>query len=363
MLGNKSVTININNKSVVRIVVIILLTLLTLAFLSKISGALKLIFISAFLALALNPAVSWITDHLPSKSRVRATAVAYIAVMSILIGILALVVPPFVNQSVDLIDEIPVTVEDIHNQDTAIVRFIERHNLTEEYTKVVEDVKGNVEGLTGRAVSTASAIGGGVVALITVLVMTFMMLVEGPRWIQRFVSLQPKSKVDKRVDVLRDMYRMVTGYVSGQLVIALMAAIFAFFALVIASTIFNVTINAIALASIVGVIGLIPLIGNTISAIIVVIFCLFISWPLALVMGIFFLIYQQIENATFQPYIQAKYNELTPLTVFIAAIIGVSVAGFLGALVAIPLVGCIRIYIKAYYGHKLEPKNKEKVAV
>jgi len=80
---------------------------------------------------------------------------------------------------------------------------------------------------------------------------------------------------------------------------------------------------------------------------------LFVSGPLAIFMAIFFLLYQQIENATLQPIIQSKYNELTPLTVFIAALFGVSVAGFIGALIAIPIAGCFRIYLLEYHGHRL----------
>lgn len=357
------ITVTFTNKTVVRVVLFVAVALLFLGFLGRISAALRLILISGFLTLALNPAVSWITKHLPSKSRVRATAVAYVTVISLLIGFLIIVIPPFVSQMVHLVNEIPLSVEDIQNQDTPLVHFIERYDLTEEYTKAVSNVKDNAQDLSGTAISTATTIGSGLVAGITVLVMTFMMLIEGPYWIQRFVAMQPKDKVDKHIAVLKDMYRMITGYVNGQLFIAAIAAIFAFFALVISSTILHVSINPIALASIVGLIGLIPMIGNTIAAVIVVLFCLFVSLPLAIIMGIFFLVYQQVENATLQPYIQAKYNELTPLTVFIAAIVGVSVAGFLGALVAIPLAGCLRIYIKAYYGHHLEPKNSRKIVL
>jgi predicted PurR-regulated permease PerM len=180
-----------------------------------------------------------------------------------------------------------------------------------------------------------------------------MMLVEGPAWLERFWELQPASKLKKRRHVAKRMYEMVTGYVNGQLLIATIAALFALVALLIASTIFNAPINPIALALIVGLVGLIPMIGNTLAAIIVVIVCLFVSLPLAITMAIFFLVYQQIENATLQPYIQARYNELTPLIVFIAAIIGVSVAGFLGALVAIPIAGCLRVYLTEYHSEKL----------
>jgi predicted PurR-regulated permease PerM len=359
----KTINVSFSNRTVIRVVFFVILALLVIGFFSRISSAIRLIIASGFLAIALNPAVSWITRHLPSKSRVRATAVAYLFVVGVLIGFFVLVVPPFVTQVVDLFRDIPTSVQDIENQDTPIVRFLENNNLTDEYTQVISDVKDNFENIAGRAVTTATVVGSGIASFIAVLIMTFMMLIEGPAWLQKFVAMQPRSKVDKRLKVLKDMYRLVTGYVNGQLVIGFIAAVFAFFALAISSTILSVSINPIALACIVGLIGLIPMFGNILAACIVVLFCLFVSLPLAVIMAVYFLIYQQVENATFQPYIQSKYNELTPLTVFIAAIIGVSVAGFLGALIAIPVVGCIRIYLKAYYGDKLAPKNTKTIAV
>lgn len=357
-----TVTVTFTNRTIVRIVLFVAIGLLLLNVIASIAYALQLIFIAFFLALAFNPAVSWIARHLKSKSRTLATATAYLIVLLFLAGFLGLVVPPFINQTVDVVQEIPTSVEDIENQDTPLVRFIREYNLTEQYTEVVSDIKDNLEGFTSKIFSTLTAVGSGVVAVITVLVMTFMMLVEGPRWIKKYVEIQPKHKLDKRMRVLKKMYRMVTGYVNGQLFIATLAAVFAMIALLIASTALDVKINAVALASIVGLIGLIPMIGNTIAAVIVVLLCLFVSLPLAIIMAIFFLVYQQIENATLQPYIQSKYNELTPLTVFVAALLGVSVAGFLGALVAIPVAGCIRIYLIEYYGHKLAPQSADKTS-
>jgi predicted PurR-regulated permease PerM len=119
-------------------------------------------------------------------------------------------------------------------------------------------------------------------------------------------------------------------------------------ALVIGSTLANVTINPVALAGIVFVFGLIPLIGNTLAAALVIVFCLFASSGLAVGMAIYFLLYQQIENATLQPYIQARSNNLTPLIVFISALIGAQLGGLLGALAAIPLAGCIRVLLDEY---------------
>lgn len=350
-----NISVTFTNKTVFRVLFFVILAFVLVGVFSKIETALKLIMISVFLTLALNPIVSRIRNYLPSKSRVRATAVAYLAVVSLIITFIAVVSPPLIRQSIDFADQIPLTVEDIQNKNTPIVRFIQEHNMTTIYANSISDIKDKVGNVSSRAVTLATAVGGGLISIITVLVMTFMMLIEGPRWLDYYYDIIPKSKLKKQKSMFRSMYRMVTGYVLGQFVVALIAATFAFFALVIASTILGVNINPIAMASIVGLLGLIPMIGNIMAATIVVIFCLFASMPLAIIMTIYFVLYQQIENATLQPYIQAKYNELTPLTVFIAAIIGVSIAGFLGALVAIPVAGCIKIYIKSNFANKLAP--------
>ena len=193
--------------------------------------------------------------------------------------------------------------------------------------------------------STASRVGGTLVSLIAVLVMTFMMLVEGPSIVSRALAfVEPKERKRKK-ELLRKMYGVITAYVNGQLLIAAIAAMFAMVTLLIVTSIVDASVNVIALTGIVFIFGLIPLIGNILAASLVVLFCLFASTSLAVIMAIFFIVYQQVENATLQPYIQAKSNQLTPLTVFIAAIIGGGFGGLLGALAAIPAAGCLKVWL------------------
>lgn len=354
---DQTINVSITTKTIAKSVVIIAALFVLYKFLGYISATLQLIAIAAFLAMALNPAVSWFTKHIPGKSRVGATAVSYVIVLSIIFGVLLLVVPPLVQQGYDVANDIPTNVQDFENPNTPMVSFISRHGLTEEYTQLVTAVQNNLQEVGQRLLEALSTVGSALISIITVLILAFMMLVEGPKWIKRFWDVQHKDKVAKRREIAGKMYSMVTGYVNGQLLIATIAGTFAFVALMISKTIFGVDISVVSLALIVGLFGLIPMIGNTLAAVLVVIICLFVSIPMAITMAIFFLVYQQIENATLQPYIQSKYNELTPLTVFVAALIGVGVAGFLGALVAIPIAGCLRILSLELYGNKAKIKK------
>lgn len=357
MSNQKSVDITISNRTVIRVIALIAIAVLGIRFILSISNVLSLIVASAFLALALNPAVSWIRRHLKIKSRAAATGVAYLTVLTIVIGFFAIIVPPLFNQTSRFVASIPNTVESLNNQESTLGRLVQRYQLEDTVANISKDLKGRITDLPSPVLSTATRVGSTIASIIAVLFMTFMMIVEGPMWIDRFWGLQTKARRERGQRLAHQMYEAVTNYVNGQLLIAVIGASFALVIMLIASTLLNVSINAVGLAGIVALTGLIPMIGNTLGAIVVVIVCMLVSIPLAIIMGIFFLLYQQIENVTLQPYIQSKKNELTPLLVFIAAIVGISVAGLLGGFIAIPLAGCIKILFNDYYQAKLE-KNK-----
>ena len=141
------------------------------------------------------------------------------------------------------------------------------------------------------------------------------------------------------------MYVLVTRFVNAQVIVAVIAGLFAAVALTIASHVFGVSVNPIALACLVVLFGIIPTIGNILAAVLVSVICLFTSAPLALTMLIYFIVYQQIENITIQPYVQSRNNDLTPMLVFIAALLGIGFGGLLGGFVAIPAAGCIKILV------------------
>jgi predicted PurR-regulated permease PerM len=139
------------------------------------------------------------------------------------------------------------------------------------------------------------------------------------------------------------MYRVVKGYVNGQVLLAAIAALMLLPGLLI----FHVS-YPIALLGVVFICGLIPMVGHTIGAIIVTFVALFHAPISALGILIYYIVYQQIENYLIQPRLQANTTDMSPLLVFMAVVIGVSFSGLLGGLVAIPIAGCIRVYVLDY---------------
>jgi predicted PurR-regulated permease PerM len=351
---HQTVTVTVANRTIIRIIIIIAATFLGFRFIMNISHPLTLIFFAFFLALALNPAVSWISRHLKIKSRAAATGIAYISVLAILTAFMIAVVPPLFRQTRDFITNLPTTIESVQDKNTGLGRIVNKYGLQESVDSFASDMRSRIKHLPAPVLSTASRIGSGLVSTIAVLVMTFMMLVEGPMWMDMILRLQPPKKRAHRRELAEQMYQIVTNYVNGQILIAAIAAVFAMVAMMIASNIFGVSINAIGLAGIIALTGLIPMIGNTLGAVIVVLVCALTSFPLAITMAIFFLVYQQIENVTIQPYIQSRKNELTPLLVFIAALCGIGLGGLIGGFVAIPLAACLRLLAKDFYRRRLD---------
>jgi predicted PurR-regulated permease PerM len=150
--------------------------------------------------------------------------------------------------------------------------------------------------------------------------------------------------------VLRDVYRTVGGYVSGNLLISLIAGVSSGIVLWIAGVPY-----AAALGLLVALLDLIPLAGATIAAIIVVLVAIAAAdTTAAIVVGVFFIVYQQIENHVIQPLVYGRTVQLSPLAVLVSVLVGAQIAGVLGALAAIPIAGTIQVLLLEWRRGKLE---------
>jgi predicted PurR-regulated permease PerM len=346
----QTVNLKVSNRTVFRVVLIVVAALLTLAAIRQAAYPLTLIFIAFFLALALNSPVHWLERHLPGKrlkTRPWALAISFVAVILALAGFFAAIVPPLVREAGEFIEGVPGLIEQTRDENSAIGQLIARYELGDDIENAANQFSNQLGNVGAVAASTVTSVASSIVASLTVLVLTLMMLLEGKRWMHVFRGIVPSRKLPRVEKIVGDMYKVVKGYVNGQLLLAFLAA------LVLLPALFALGIPyPAALVVLVFLFALIPLIGNTLGAIVVTLVALTQSWVVALIILGYYLLYQQIENYLIQPRIQANSTNMSPLLVFSAVIVGVSFGGMVAALFAIPVAGCIRILVLDYLHHK-----------
>ena len=312
-----------------------------------------------FFAVALNPAVSRIAGWLPSPNRAVATGIAFVLVLGVLVVLLGVTLPPIFTQIIDFFsDRLPKIYLDFITEDNFFANFINSYELSDDIEGFIGDIGSRFAGSQGTLTGLINLLFSFAINVIGVLVLTFMMLVEGPRLIRQITSLaSTPEQLARWQRVGRQMYEVVASYINGQLLIAVIAGSTS---LIVMSFVVRDVPNPLAMAGIVAIMSLIPLIGATVAAVIVVAATLLVSIKGAIIMAIFFIVYQQIENATIQPHIQSRSLSLSAMMVFVVAIVGVRLGGIWGAILAVPAAGCIRVLIVDYFQHS--PRYQSYVA-
>jgi predicted PurR-regulated permease PerM len=334
-------------RTIVVVLAIIIAAYLLLQIVQAAQGILIWIFVAIFLALALNPAV----DVLQRRGvRRRGTAVM-IVFLGAIVGIAALaatVVPTLVTQVNDFTDAVPGYVADL-TEGRGRLGFLEReYQITERVREALEEGGATkVLGLSNTALAVTKGVITAVLATLTIAFLTLFMLLEGPAWMERLYSLLPEEKQPRWRAIGHDIYQTIGGYVTGNLAISLIAGIVSTLALVILGVPY-----AVALGLLVAILDLIPLAGATIAAVLVTTVAFLDSRTSGIVILIFFIVYQQIENHILQPVVYGRTVQLSPLAVLIAVLIGSELAGVIGALAAIPVAGSIQVLLLDWLKHR-----------
>lgn len=307
------------------------------------------ILIALFLALALNPAVDWFQRHGVGR-RGLAAGLTFLLVLGAIAALGALFIPTLVDEVNGFVDALPGYVNDVTHRQGRLGFLESKYHVTERVRNAVESGgASSVLGLTGTAVAITKGIITAIVAIVTITFMTFFMLLEGHVWMDRFYALLPDHSRARWRGIGQQIYRTVGGYVTGNLLISVIAGV--------ASTLVLIALGvpyAVALGLLVAILDLIPLAGATIAAIIVVTVGFIHSVPAGIVLLVFFVLYQQIENHVIQPVVYSRTVQLSPLAVLISVLIGAQLAGVLGALAAIPVAGTLQVLLLAW----LEDRRK-----
>jgi predicted PurR-regulated permease PerM len=298
---------------------------------------LVLVVVALFLAVGLNPAVEWLGHRM---RRTIAVTVVIGAMVGLFGGFVAAAVPPISKQATALADDTPGYLDRLRN-DNSVVRDLDNrfhfiNTVKERVDKGPTFGVGAINGVIGIGKAVVSA----VFAVLTVFILTIYFLANFPeikRWSLRLVPRSRRPRVGLIAD---EALRRVGGYVLGNLATSVVAGITALIFLEILRVPY-----AVALALFVAVLDLVPLVGATIAAVIVSAVALFHSLPVGIATIIFFVIYQQFENYVLVPRIMKRTAEVSPLATVVAALIGGTLLGIVGALLAIPVAAAIQIVV------------------
>src|SRR6266536_5564925 len=209
-------------RTVFRVVGILLATAIVLEVVWIARHVLTWIFIALFLALALNPAVDRLERRI--KRRGIATGVVYVAALAAIVGIGWLFIPTLVDQVNDFARKVPDYLDDLTRGRGRLGFLQEKYHLVDKARKALrEGGAAKLFGLSGTAFAVAKGVVTAVLASLTIAFMTFFMLLEGPKWMERFYSLLRPDSRRRWQAVGHQIYRTVGGYVTGNLFISLIA--------------------------------------------------------------------------------------------------------------------------------------------
>jgi predicted PurR-regulated permease PerM len=335
---------------VVQVIVTAIAILAALYFLYLVRGVLGLLIIAVFLAVALGRPVAFLSQR--GLPRAGAILLVYLSIVLVVFGVGLIMVPPVVDGADELVRSVPGYVAELREEPT-IRAYDDRYGITER-------LQAQLAALPQRLVSALAALQGVTVGvfstlfqLVTILVLTFILLLDGTFFTDFFFRQLGPARERRARMVAQNVYLAVGGYVAGAFAVALMAGLSTFVALSLIGVPY-----AVPLAVLMAFFDLIPLVGATLAGVVIAFVAAFDDFPTSLIAwAVFLIVYQQVENNLLQPFVQRRAVALHPLLVIVAVLMGATLLGVLGALLAIPAAASIQILVKEYWHFRETPAD------
>lgn len=334
-------------RAIIRIVLVTAAVFAGLCLVYLLRSVVGLVLVALFFALAIVPAVNWLDDR--RVPRWLAILMVYLGIGAGIFGVGLLVVPPLVSGVNDLSQNLDGYVSDLRQNHT-FRDYDDKYNITDNLSKQAQNLPAKLGTAAGTLRDVTVGVFSRFVQLFALLVITFFLLMDGRRIVEfgyRQMSVQREARMRA---IAKDISEAISGYVFGNFVISLLAGVVTYLTL----SLLNIPF-AVPLAVLFGFFDLLPLVGATLGGILVGIVVAFVSFPTGLIAWVaVLLIYQQIENNLIQPYVYGQTVQIHPLVVIVAVLIGSSLLGILGALVAIPAAAALQSMVRDYWRFRHE---------
>jgi predicted PurR-regulated permease PerM len=334
-------------RTIVATVFVVAVAYLGFQLLKELTRIIAWLFVAGFLTIVLTPAV----DLLQRRFRLRrglATAVVFITGFLLIAGMLYAFIRPIVDQVSTFVDNLPKLVDDAQHGRGWVGHLVDRYNLDTWVEENRDRLQESLSSAGQPAVDVARSVFATILAFVTIMVLTILMLLRGPQLTQATLELIPLRHRERVRLVAADAAKAVSGYMLGNFLISLIAG---------ASTYVVLKLTGVPYAEVlalwVAFADLIPMVGATLGAIPTIGLAFLHSTTAGIAAAVFYVLYQQFENHVLQVAIMARTVDVNPLTVLISVLAGVELFGFLGALLAIPVAGVLQVVVRNVYEERL----------
>lgn len=297
---------------------------------------LLLVAVALFLSIGLDPVVTWL------QRRGLRRGVAVLATVSVVVlffgGFLASAVPPLVTQGTELVDDLPQYIEEVERENNFARQLNQRFGITDKLQEFAGAQGGVPAPDTEEVVGVAKVAFGAIASLLTVMVLSLYFLAALPRMKRTAYRMVPRSR-RARFSLLGDeILARIGSYLLGNLATSFVAGIVAF----VFFRLFGVP-YPLPLAMLVAVLDLLPLVGATIAALICTAVAFSVSIPVGVSSLVYFTLYQQFENFFLVPRVMKRAVDVSPIATIVAVLIGASLLGVFGAVLAVPVAASIQM--------------------
>ncbi|MBU0649043.1 AI-2E family transporter [Patescibacteria group bacterium] len=336
---NKNVqNISISTTTILKVILI----LLALIFLWLIRDVILMLFVSVILVALIDPFADWMQRH--KIPRAFSVLIIYVILLALVALILFLLIPPIVEELGKLAQNVGYYWEQLtiglHN----IKGFTVSQGIPTAFERGVEALQTGLSGAVGRVFGTVAGLFGGLAAMIIVLVITFYMVAEEDS-IKRMIKSLASEKYQPFFTELAAKIKGKIGlWLRGQIILSLIVGVFTYIALKILGVEY-----ALVLALFAAFTEFIPYLGPVLAAIPAIFLALIQSPFKAFLVLIIYIVIQQVENNLLVPKIMQKTVGLNPVASIIALLVGVKLAGLVGAILAIPVAIVISLVWREIY--------------
>jgi predicted PurR-regulated permease PerM len=325
----------------------VLAALIAIELVLALQRIIALVVAGTFLAVVLSPAVSGLVKV--GFRRGLAVLVVFLVGLAAFGGLGYLFIHPLYKEAVKLSNDVPGLLARTQEGKGTLGKLVKKYHLQKTAAQQIPKLRASLGKLGGPAYKVVRRIISGLGGLVTVLVLTFLILLEGPGMVRGALGLLPPERSRRVRGILADVSKSVTGYVLGNVATSLIAGVVCLVALLLTGVPFA-TVWGVWVA----MVDLLPLVGGLLAGVPTVAFAFLHSVSAGIILAIVFLVYQQIENHILNPVIMSRTVRLNPLWVILSVLAGAELAGIGGALIAIPAAASIQVIVRDVWSERQE---------